>query len=118
MPEYAPIVIADGDQLIAKHGRAVFFVDSYDAKMMTTEFRDQITAWFHRNPGRITAHVLMRSKFWDMALSLWRLMQGEAAWRSYSRIPDWEAAGRREVGSFKRRPLVLPSDIETRINFA
>jgi hypothetical protein len=107
LPEFAPLVMADGDRLIGQYGRAVFFVDSYDASAMTTEFREAMTAWVRDKVDVATSHILIRSPLWSMALSVAALVVGRRALHVYSSIDQWERAGRSEVADFRRRPLVM-----------
>lgn len=110
--EFAPLVIAEGDRLLREHGRIAFFVDGYDAKMMSTGFREQITAWVaERGDAVACAHVLIRSKLWEMGLSIAKLVMRDTPMHVHSDVGEWEAAGRRQAAGFTRRPLILPADL-------
>lgn len=103
--EFAEYVILDGKRVIEQHGRCVFFVDSLESTRMTTEFRDQVTDFFRRNRATVTVHILLRSKLLEMAVNVANLVVGMTTCTAYSKVEDWEAAGRREVLGFRRRPF-------------
>lgn len=108
---FARHVQDDGERLIAAYGRAIFFVDSHEAKMMTTEFRDSMTSWVKKRADVAQSHLLIRSKLWEMAISVAKLIVGADSLFVYSNVQAWEAAGRRFAAGFRRRPLVVPDDL-------
>ena len=84
--------------------RGVFGPDSFT----TSEFRDGIGGWF-RHRKDVQAHILTRSKLIEMAVNVTNLVL-QAALKVYSNTGEWEAVARRELGVFRRRPLVLPAE--------
>ena len=108
---FAHHVIEDGNRQIEKFGRCVFMVDAYDARMMTTEFRERMMAWFRSRERVAFVHILIRSRLLEMAMNVANLVLRAPVATIYSKVGDWEAAGRREIKEFKRRPLKLPADI-------
>jgi hypothetical protein len=46
-------------------------------------------------------------------LNVANLVMGSSRAKTYLSVSEWEAAGRREIASFARRPLVVPADLET-----
>jgi hypothetical protein len=109
---FVPIVRADCEKQIRDAGRCVLMVDGLDVKMHTTEFREEMTAWFRENETAVV-HMLIRSPMVQMALNVANLVMGSSRAKTYLSVSEWEAAGRREIASFARRPLVVPSDIDT-----
>jgi hypothetical protein len=87
-------------------------VDGLDVKMHTTEFREEMTNWFRDNESAVV-HMLVRSPMVQMALNVANLVMGSSRAKTYLSVSEWEAAGRREIASFARRPLVVPADLET-----
>jgi hypothetical protein len=108
---FVPIVRADCERQMREAGRCILMVDGFDVKMHTTEFREQMTAWFRDNQGAVV-HMLVRSPMVQMALNVANLVMGSSRAMTYLNVSDWEAAGRRELASFARRPLVVPPDLE------
>jgi hypothetical protein len=109
---FVPIVKMDCQRQIRDAGRCVLMVDGLDVRMHTTEFREQMTAWFRDNESAVV-HMLDRSPMVQMALNVANLVMGSSRAKTYTSVSEWEAAGRREVASFARRPLVVPADLET-----
>lgn len=106
--DFAGRIIADGTRQLKEHGRAVFMVDATLSSRMTTKFREQMTAWFKDNKGKVRVHMLIKSKLLEMALNVANLIIGMDAARAYSRASEWEAAGRAESPKFRRLALDLP----------
>ena len=111
-PGFVPIVKADCERQIRDAGRCVLMVDGLDVKMHTTEFREEMTNWFRDNESAVV-HMLVRSPMVQMALNVANLVMGSSRAKTYLSVSEWEAAGRREIASFARRPLVVPADLET-----
>jgi hypothetical protein len=109
---FVPIVKADCERQIRDAGRCVLMVDGLDVKMHTTEFREQMTNWFRDNESAVV-HMLIRSPMVQMALNVANLVMGSSRAKTYLSVSEWEAAGRREIASFARRPLVVPADLAT-----
>jgi len=107
---FVPIVKADCERQVRETGRCVLMVDGLDVKMHTTEFREEMTAWFHHNETAVV-HMLVRSPMVQMALNVANLVMGSSRAMTYLSVSEWEAAGRREIASFARRPLVVPADL-------
>ena len=105
-----PIVKADCERQVREAGRCVLMVDGLDVKMHTTEFREEMTAWFRDNETAVV-HMLVRSPMVQMALNVANLVMGSSRAMTYLSVSEWEAAGRREIASFARRPLVVPADL-------
>jgi hypothetical protein len=105
---FAALIIADGTKQLREHGRCVFMVDATLSSRMTTQFREQMTAWFKDNKGKVRVHMLIKSKLLEMALNVANLIIGMDAARAYSRASEWEAAGRAESPKFRRLALDLP----------
>jgi hypothetical protein len=114
--DFAPLVIADGERLIREHGHVTFFVDLYDGKMASTGFREQMTEYLKSKGPRLRgSHMLLRSKLWEMAITVAQLVIRDQTLHVYSSIAEWEAVGRRQVPGFVRRPLVMPSDMNATV---
>jgi hypothetical protein len=109
---FVPIVRADCEKQIHAAGRCVLMVDGLDVKMHTTEFREDMTAWFRENETAVV-HMLIRSPMVQMALNVANLVMGSSRAKTYLSVSEWEAAGRREIASFARRPLVVPADLDS-----
>jgi DNA-binding CsgD family transcriptional regulator len=109
--EFAPYVTADTERQIRAHGRCITMVDALDGVLMTTGFRDRITDWLRQNRSPSSGHLLTESKLVEMAINAVNLTLRSNVLRAYSDPEEWEAVGRREVASFKRRPLALPTDL-------
>jgi hypothetical protein len=107
---FVPVVKADCERAIREAGRCVLMVDGLDVKMHTTEFREEMTAWFRDNETAVV-HMLVRSPMVQMALNVANLVMGSSRAMTYLNVSDWEAAGRKEIASFARRPLVVPGDL-------
>jgi hypothetical protein len=107
---FVPIVKADCERQVREAGRCVLMVDGLDVKMHTTEFREEMTAWFRDNETAVV-HMLVRSPMVQMALNVANLVMGSSRAMTYLSVGEWEAAGRREIASFARRPLVVPADL-------
>jgi hypothetical protein len=107
---FVPIVKADCERAMREAGRCVLMVDGLELKMHTTEFREEMTTWFRENEGAVV-HMLVRSAMVQMALNVANLVMGSSRATTYLQVDDWEAAGRKEIASFARRPLVVPSDL-------
>jgi hypothetical protein len=108
--DFAGYVIDDGERQLKKFGRFVLMVDGVETKMHTTEFRETMTTWF-RDRDTAVVHMLIRSKMLDMALTVANLAMGSTRAMAYIDVDVWEAVGRREARSFKRRPLVSTLDV-------
>ena len=108
---FVPIVKADCERCVRESGRCVLMVDGLDVKMHTTEFREDMTAWFRDNETAVV-HMLIRSPMVQMALNVANLVMGSSRAMTYLNVSEWEAAGRREMASFARRPLIVPADLE------
>jgi hypothetical protein len=111
-PGFVPFVKADCERQIREAGRCGLMVDGLDVKMHTTEFREEMTNWFRDNESAVV-HMLVRSPMVQMALNVANLVMGSSRAKTYLSVSEWEAAGRREIASFARRPLVVPADLET-----
>ncbi|HEX6277958.1 MAG TPA: hypothetical protein VFZ53_33170 [Polyangiaceae bacterium] len=109
---FVPIVKADCERAVREAGRCVLMVDGLDVKMHTTEFREEMTAWFRDNENAFV-HMLIRSPMVQMALNVANLVMGSSRATTYLNVSEWEAAGRKELASFARRPLVVPTDLST-----
>jgi hypothetical protein len=109
---FVPIVKTECERQLRDAGRCVLMVDGLDVKMHTTEFREQMTNWFRDNESAVV-HMLVRSPMVQMALNVANLVMGSSRAKTYLSVSEWEAAGRREIASFARRPLVVPADLET-----
>jgi hypothetical protein len=109
---FVPIVKADCERQVRESGRCILMVDGLDVKMHTTEFREAMTAWFRDNETAVV-HMLVRSPMVQMALNVANLVMGSSRAKTYLSLAEWEAAGRREIASFARRPLVVPADLQT-----
>lgn len=109
--DFVPIVRADCERQMKAAGRCVLMVDGLDVKMHTTEFREQMTVWFRDNQDAVV-HMLVRSPMVQMALNVANLVMGQSRAMTYLNVGEWEAAGRKEIASFARRPLVVPADLE------
>jgi hypothetical protein len=107
--EFVQYVIGDGEKQLAKHGRCLFMVDTYDSKSVTSDFRDGVGPWFRAHRSDAQAHLLIRSKLIEMAVNVTNLVM-QAAFKVYSDPAEWEAVARRELGVFRRRPLIMPTD--------
>jgi hypothetical protein len=108
---YAPLIIADGEEQLRKHGRCIYMVDSRLSNQMSTGFRDQMTAFFKANRGKVSVNMLIKSRLLEMGLNVANLIIGMRAAKAYSNVNEWEAVGRREIAGFKLRPLELPDDL-------
>jgi hypothetical protein len=106
--EFVQYVVGDGEKQLAKHRRCVFMVDTYDGKSVTSDFRDGVGAWFRAHRNDVEAHLLLRSKLIEMAVNVTNLVM-KSAFKVYSDPREWEAVARRDLGTFRRRPLVLPA---------
>jgi hypothetical protein len=116
--EFAPLVIDDCERVIKAHGTCNIFVDSYDAKMMTTAFREKMTGWVAERSDVVPGlHILLRSKLWEMAINIAKLVIRNDVLKVYSKIETWEGVGKRIVPTFARRPMVLPRDIAAQVEF-
>jgi hypothetical protein len=109
---FVPIVKADCEKQVREAGRCVLMVDGLEVKMHTTEFREEMTTWFSENETAVV-HMLVRSPMVQMALNVANLVMGSSRAKTYLNVAEWEAAGRREIASFARRPLVVPADLDT-----
>src|SRR5262245_60919108 len=109
---FVPIVRSDCERQVREAGRCVLMVDGLDVKMHTTEFREEMTAWFRENQTAVV-HMLVRSPMVQMALNVANLVMGSSRAKTYLDVAEWEAAGRREIASFARRPLIVPADLQT-----
>jgi hypothetical protein len=107
----ARFVIAEGEQRLQSAGRCVYMVDATMSNQMSTEFRDQMTAFFRKNKGRVFVNMLIKSRLLEMALNVANLVIGMNAAHAYSNLGDWLAVGRREVPDFRKRELDLPDEI-------
>lgn len=108
---FIPIVQADCEKQVRDAGRCVLMVDGLEVKMHTTEFREEMTAWFRDNETAVV-HMLVRSPMVQMALNVANLVMGSSRAKTYLNVAEWEAAGRREIATFARRPLVVPADLD------
>jgi hypothetical protein len=108
---FIPIVKADCEKQVRDAGRCVLMVDGLEVKMHTTEFREEMTAWFRDNETAVV-HMLVRSPMVQMALNVANLVMGSSRAKTYLNVAEWEEAGRREIASFARRPLVVPADLD------
>ncbi len=111
--DFAVRVIEDGERQLGVFGRYVLMVDGSETRMHTTEFREVMTNWFMPRTTAVV-HMLIRSKMLDMALTVANLAMGSTRAHTYVDAGAWEAVGRREASSFRRRPLVLPKDVLSR----
>ena len=109
---FVPIVKADCERQMRESGRCVLMVDGLDVKMHTTEFREEMTAWFADHETAVV-HMLVRSPMVQMALNVANLVMGSSRAKTYVNVAEWEAAGRSELASFARRPLVVPNDLQS-----
>jgi len=107
---FVPIVKADCERAVREAGRCVLMVDGLEVKMHTTEFREEMTAWFRENETAVV-HMLVRSPMVQMALNVANLVMGSSRAMTYLTVSEWEAAGRKEIATFARRPLVVPADL-------
>jgi hypothetical protein len=107
---FVPIVKADCERAVREAGRCVLMVDGLEVKMHTTEFREEMTAWFREHETAVV-HMLVRSPMVQMALNVANLVMGSSRAMTYLTVSEWEAAGRKEVATFARRPLVVPADL-------
>jgi len=107
---FVPVVKADCERAVRDAGRCVLMVDGLEVKMHTTEFREEMTAWFRENETAVV-HMLVRSPMVQMALNVANLVMGSSRAMTYLTVSEWEAAGRKEIATFARRPLVVPPDL-------
>jgi hypothetical protein len=107
---FVPVVKADCERAVREAGRCVLMVDGLEVKMHTTEFREEMTAWFRENETAVV-HMLVRSPMVQMALNVANLVMGSSRAMTYLTVSEWEAAGRKEIPTFARRPLVVPADL-------
>jgi hypothetical protein len=107
----APHIIADGEQTLARYGRCCYLVDAYDSSRMDTEFRERMTAWFLTNRERCEVHMLVQSKLLEMAINVATLVVGPDVAVVYSDIASWQAKGRSELPSFRRKEWAVPDDL-------
>ena len=104
--ELAQYVIADGERAIAKTGNCVFLVDTLDSTRMETGFREQMMKWFSERRGKVVAHMLLRSKFVEMAINVANMVVGTSVAKAYSDVGEWERVGKTQFGpTFRRRPM-------------
>jgi hypothetical protein len=109
--DFLPLVKEDGERQIREHGRCIFMVDGYEARLVTAEFREGIGEWLRQNNERSFVHLLAHSRLIEMAVSVVNLFSRKPVARAYSKIAEWEAVGKHELGSFQRRPIVLPEGL-------
>ena len=107
---FVPVVKADCERAVRDAGRCVLMVDGLEVKMHTTEFREEMTAWFRENETAVV-HMLVRSPMVQMALNVANLVMGSSRAMTYLTVSEWEAARRKEIATFARRPLVVPPDL-------
>jgi hypothetical protein len=101
---FASHVVADGTRQLEAHERWVVMVDMLDSKSFETGFRETLNNWLKEHPGA-TAHLLIKSKLLEMAVSLANFFTGRGAAKAYTRVEEWIGAGKREVINFRRRPI-------------
>lgn len=104
--ELAEVVIADGERCLSESGRCVFLVDGTEATRFTTEFRRSLTTWLAAHPTE--SHNLVHSKTLEVVMNLANLVLRSSPVRVYSSVEHWEAAGQREVATFRRMPPIPP----------
>ena len=109
--EFAPLILEEGQRQLTQFNRVVYFVDARESRQMTTEFREQMTAWFAAHKEVATVHMLLHSKLLEMALNLANLATGTATARAYANLASWEAAGQKQVLGFSARDLTVPEDL-------
>lgn len=103
--EFCSSVTRHGDEQIAEFGRVIFMVDLAVGGLshsVATGFRDGIAQWFRARRDVAVAHILIRSKLLDMAISVTNLVTGSPALRPYTNALQWEAVGRCEAAGFTR----------------
>jgi hypothetical protein len=103
--------LQEAEVQLRRFNRVVFFVDARESRQMTTEFREQMTAWFAAHKQVATVHMLLHSKLLEMALNVANLATGTATARAYANLASWEAAGQKEVLGFRARELTIPEDL-------
>jgi hypothetical protein len=114
--ELCRCVTDNGEAQIKRFGRVVFMVDGYDSTV-STEFREEIAAWFRDHREVAVARILIRSKLLDMAISVANLVAGKHVLIPYSDVGEWESAGRRECPHFARlvaSPRTIGGEAERR----
>lgn len=111
--DFAPHIIHILRCHIIDVGHCCVMVDAEASKMMTTGFREAMTAWFRANE-QVSVHMLVQSRLLEMGLSVANLAMKTPRAHAYSKREEWEAAGRRELPSFRSRPLALPEDLRNR----
>lgn len=106
-------VIDAGVRAMAEHDRCIYMVDNWDGSMMATEFREKMTAFFSEHTPKVEAHMLFRSKMFEMGLNIANLVLGRTAAHAYSDIEAWQTVGRDKSGSsaFRRAPMDIPDDL-------
>ena len=99
---YAQPMIAVADREMRFHGSVVMITDAWELSSVDSGYREAWTAWFkaHKQSFRMT--LLVRSKLMEMAASLANLFTGLSVVTTYSKVPDWERAVRRDVPGFQR----------------
>jgi len=112
LTEFARLAIEDGERQFEKFGRCIYMVDAFHLKMATTECREELTRWLKANRSRVVAHILVKSKLVEMTISVMNLLVGMSTHTIYSNVAQWESAGRKELGQFQRRELVIPDDLK------
>jgi hypothetical protein len=106
LPELAPIVIADCDDLIRAHGKCTVFVDGRNTLQMFPEFRLQMTAFFKSAGDKVSVHFLQNSKLLVMAVSIANLALRHKV-SAYSDYGKWREAIEAHAGKIDERLIQL-----------
>lgn len=92
------------ERAIAKGHRLTGFVDMSRQSGQSMASRDVWTAWAKRNrPQLVCAHMLVKSRMMDMAISVFSMLIGGGI-ESYSSVALFEAAIRAKVPGFVHLP--------------
>lgn len=100
------------DRELEAAGSLTLFLNLTERRGVAHSSRQVWSDWGRRHRDRIRAHVLVRSKLVDMALSVMAMLAGGVRLKSYSDVRAFEAAIAQEVPGFRRLPD-LPAKART-----
>jgi hypothetical protein len=94
----------DFEAELEQAGKLTLFLDLSNRKTISAGSREGWAGWVRKNQGRLSSHVLVKSKLVDMAISVIVMMAGGLSVKSYTDVIEFEAAIAKEVPGFEHLP--------------
>jgi hypothetical protein len=104
--ECAPLITAELTRVIATGAKLSPFVNLAEQTGQASAAREWWAEWVQQNRAQLgTAHILVRSRIMDMAISVLAMVVGGGMIKAHSNVAEFEAVIAAQVPGFRRLPL-------------